>query len=401
MPTLRVLIVIPALGPVYGGPSKIAVELAQALGKLGVSVDVVATNANGAQTLAVPLHTWVLEDGYRLRYFPYGGPGETKLSWTLTQWLWYHVTDYDLVHTIAVFSYSVAAAHLICQIRRVPYVMNPQGMLEPWALSYKSWKKNLYYQFVEKNALQQANAIQALNKSEAEHLHVLGQDFYQNLPLVIVPNGLHWREFERSQSPDLFYSQFPETVGQKIVLFLGRLDPKKGLDLLAPAFRDLRTQFSQAHLVVAGPDNSGFLPTIKQFFADADCLDNVTFTGLVTGSLKAATLAAAGVYVAPSYSEGFSLSILEGMATGLPCVMTVGCNFPEAGMLDAAHVVEANSRAIAAALIHCFANPDAAKEMGDRARQLIKNHYTWDRVATQLIAIYQAILEHKPLPYSL
>ncbi|HZG39964.1 MAG TPA: glycosyltransferase, partial [Nodosilinea sp.] len=127
----------------------------------------------------------------------------------------------------------------------------------------------------------------------------------------------------------------------------------------------------------------------------AKCPDAVTFTGMLTGELKYSALAAVNLYVAPSYSEGFSMSVLEAMASGLPCVITTGCNFPDAARANAAKVVDIQADAIAKALIECLSDPLAAKTMGDRARHLVLNHYTWDRVAAQLIEVYTAILEKK------
>ena len=389
---MKILIVIPALGAVYGGPSKIAVELAQALGSLGISVDIVTTNANGTASLEVPLHTWIPEKYYRVQYFPYWA-GEYKISGSLTRWLLQHVTDYDVVHTIAVFSYPVLAAHWACQLRHVPYVMNPQGMLEPWALSYKGWKKSFYYTLFEKPALQYASAIQMLASTEAERTKPLNI----KAPMVLIPNGIHRQDFEALPEPELFYQKFPNTRNKTLILFLGRVDPKKGLDLLALAFAKAHAQFPQTHLIVAGQDNIGFLPTAQGYFAEAGCLDAVTFTGMLSGSLKYAALAAANVYVAPSYSEGFSMSVLEGMASGLPCVITTGCNFPEAAAAQAAHVVDIDADKIANALIQCLKHPPQAKEMGDCARQLILERYTWEQVASNLSKVYTAILKQEPI----
>lgn len=100
---MKILIAVPSLGSVYGGPSKSIVELAQALNSHSVSVDIVNTNANGYGNLDVPLQTWITETGYRIQYFPYWRAGDYKLSLSLTQWLFQHVTDYDLVHTNAIF----------------------------------------------------------------------------------------------------------------------------------------------------------------------------------------------------------------------------------------------------------------------------------------------------------
>ena len=377
---MKILFVIPALGSVYGGPSQCVLDLAQVLGDRGIELDIVTTTANGATQLNVPTHAWIKEKSYRIQYFPYWNLLDYKLSWSLTHWLFQHVADYDLVHTNAIFSYTNLPAHWACQLYQIPYIMTPHGMLEPWALSYNSWKKKLYFYLFEKLSLQRATAIQALASTEAINLQRLGI----KSPVVIVPNGIHQNNFQNLPNP--------ETRHKMLILFLGRIDPKKGLDLLAAAFKKVHAQFPQTHLIIAGPDNIGFSPTVKRYFAEVNCLEAVTFTGMLTGSLKFAALAAADLYVAPSYSEGFSMSVLEGMASGLPCVITTGCNFPESKIEKAALVVDIDAKHIADALLLCLVNPEEAKQMGDRARQFIFENYTWNNIAYKMEQIYSKIL---------
>ncbi|MER3433512.1 MAG: glycosyltransferase [Leptolyngbya sp. ERB_1_1] len=388
---MKVLIVIPAIGVVYGGTSKLAIELAQSLGKSNLSVDVITTDANGAENLDIPLNTWIDQGSYRIRYFARWKLNEYKFSLSLTTWLFQHINDYDLVHTISLFTYPIALTHWLCRLRRIPYVANPQGMLEPWAMSYKSRKKWLYYSLVEKPTLQTAGAIHMLSQAEAEGLKSLGL----KTPLVIAPNGIHREDFEVLPDPELLYQRFSALRGKTLILFLGRVDPKKGLDLLAKAFSQVHALFPQTHLVIAGPDNTGFLPTAQNFFAEAGCLEAVTFTGILTGTLKYAALSAAQIYVAPSYSEGFSLSVLEGMASGLPCIFTTGCNFPEAAEAQVADVVEIDADAIAQAMQHRLVDRESAKALGQRAHQFILQHYTWDQIAEKLHQAYINILNLK------
>ena len=391
---MKILIVIPSVGKVYGGTSQFVFELAQALGKLSIDVDIITTNANGKTNLEVPLNVWIEETHYRIQYFAYWGWSDYKVSRSMTQWLFQHITDYDLVHTNAIFSLPNLPAYWACKLRQVPYIVTPHGMLEPWALSYKAWKKRLFYALFEKPALNCANAIQMLASTEAEQVKLLGI----KSPLAVVPNGIHHQDFAQLSEPELLYQQFPHTRNKKLILFLGRIDPKKGLDLLAKAFGKVYGQFPQTHLIVAGPDNIDFLPTAKNYFAEANCLDAVTFTGMLTGELKYAALAAASIYVAPSYSEGFSMSVLEGMASGLAAVITTGCNFPEAAQAGAAHVVNIDAEEIATALKNCLQHPEQTKAMGDRARKFIFEQYTWECIAVKLLDIYSAILQQKPIP---
>ena len=380
---MKILIVVPALGDVYGGPSKSVVELAEAIGQSeSCQVDLITTNANGSKFLDVPLFTWIDKNKYRVQFFPRWYSSEYKFSWSLTFWLFQNVRNYDIVHTNAIFSYPVLPAYWACQIHEIPYITTPRGMLEPWALSYKSDKKKLYFTLLEKPALQKAAAIHMLALSEAEGARCLSL----KPPLVVVPNGVHKKDFDSLPSPEILYEQFPDTRNKTLIIFLGRIDPKKGLDLLATAFANVHKLFPEVHLIVAGQDNIGFLASVQEYFIETGCSEAVTFTGMLTGELKYAALAAANIYVAPSYSEGFSMSVLEGMAAGLPCVITKGCNFPEAS--DVSYIVDIDAEQIAWALTSLLQDPIKAKKMGDRARQFILEEYTWDKIASRMIAIY-------------
>jgi len=390
---MKILIINPYLGSSYGGVSKIIINQLQVLGNFDISIDVLTTNANCLEKLEVPLNKWIDYKTYRLQYFNCWYRNDFIVSPSLIKWLFQNVLDYDLVHAHTVFSPLISLSNIICQFHNVPYIMTPHGMLEPWALSYKSQKKQLYFNLFEKHILRKSRVIQASATDEANNLKSLGFEHS-----VVIPNGIQRREFESLPHSDIFYEKYPHTRNKSLILFLGRIDPKKGLDLLAPAFARVHNRFPDTHLVVAGPDSIGFLPTVQKYFAKAECLDAVTFTGMLTGTLKLAALAAANFYVSPSYSEGFSISVLEGMASGLPCVITTGCNFPEAGKSQAAHVVDINTDAIATALIQCLSQPQAAIAMGLRAREFIFQNYTWERSAERLMQVYTAIVNKKPLP---
>ena len=316
--------------------------------------------------LNVPLNIWLNKANYRVKYFSCLHKNDLIFSPPLALWLYQNLNNYDLVHTHTIFAPLISLAHQICRIQNTPYIATPHGMLETWALSYKARKKKYYYSLLEKKALQQASIIQTLASSEAHQVKSLG--FRRS---VIIPHGIHHKEFTTLPSPEIFYQRFPEARNKTSILFLARIDPKKGLDLLAPAFAQAQQKFPNAHLIIAGPDTISFTATAKNYFIEAGCMNAVTFTGMLTGSLKLAALAASTIYVAPSYSEGFSMSVLEGMASGLPSVITTGCNFPEAAANKVARVVNINADDISNALISFLSNPLAARAMGERARQFI------------------------------
>ena len=381
---------IPALGTVYGGPSKMLPLLAAALGRRGLSVDLVTTDANGAETLDVPVGCWTQKDGYRLRYFRRLGRTEYKVSVSLVAWLTRHVAEYDLVHVHSDFNFPVLTTAVTCRWRNVPYLLTPHGMLEPWALGYKAWKKRLYYQWIERPlVLRGARALHALNRSEAANIEALEL----GPPVVVLPNGVDPSEavVRDPAQAEVFLKRFPIARGKTVILFLHRIDQKKGLNILAEAYHRVRVRFPQTHLIVAGPETRGFTVTARGFFEAAGCADAVTFTGMLEGEDKKGAFAAASVFVAPSYSEGFSMSVLEAMAAGLPCVLSEGCNFPEAGAAGAARIVPTgNADAFAAALNDFLSDPATMQPMGLLARKMVLSSYTWPKIAAR----FDAILSH-------
>ena len=381
---MKILLLIPSLGAIYGGTSKTPPALAAAVGRRGWSVDLVTTDADGAGNLDVRCGRWIEREDYRVRYFSRLGRTEFKPSWSLLAWLWRNVRDYDLVHINSDFNFPVLAGAVACRLRRVPYLLTPHGMLEPWALSYKARKKRWYYEWIERPVvLRGARALHALNRSEAANLEALKL----GPPAIVLPNGIDPFEAatrDPAKETEIFFDRFPELRGKTLILFLHRVDPKKGLDVLANAWRQVRGRFPQTHLVVAGPETNGYTATVQGFFEAAGCADAVTFTGLLEGNVKHGALAAASVFVAPSYSEGFSMSVLEAMAAGLPCVLTEGCNFPEAGAAGAARIVPTGDAGrFAAELCDLLDRPEVAQTMGARARALVLGGYTWPAVAEQ------------------
>lgn len=389
MSKMRVLMITPYLSPVYGGISKVVKEVIEGLARQNLSIDLLTTNADLSLSSDVLVDKWIDGQNYRIRYCSSTYKNDFIISFSLVSWLWQNINHYDLVHTHTIFSPLMSVVFSICRLKKIPYIITPHGMLEPWAINYKKNKKQIYYQLWEKSNLNHAIAIQGIASVETQNIKSLSLI----PPNFCVQNGIHKEDFLSFPTVDIFYQKFPETKNKTIILFLGRIDPKKGLDLLATAFAKVRQKYPHTHLVIAGPDNIGFLPTAKNYFAELNCLDSVTFTGMLTGEMKYSALATANIYVAPSYSEGFSMSILEGMASGLPCIFTTGCNFPEAQEAKVAHVVDINSESIEKALLDCLQNPTAAKQMGLKAKEFILENYTWDEIAKKLIQVYEEILK--------
>ncbi|MEJ7709654.1 MAG: glycosyltransferase [Pyrinomonadaceae bacterium] len=388
---MKILHVIPSMGPAYGGPSKGLQELSTALSAVGVSIDVATTNADGPDSLRVPLGVAVEEKGVNTYYFPRQGRGSFVFSWPLTQWLWRHQSGYDLVHVHTIFAYPTLAASRIAQRRRVPYVVTPHGMVEPWCLNYKSWKKQPYMKLIEQQTLSMATALHALVSQEEVNLRAL--DLVN--PTFVLPNGVNLSEFSALPPKQLFAANFPQAHGRKIILFLGRIDPKKGLDHLVNSFAEILQEapHEKPLLVIAGPDLVGYGDEVKSLIEEKGLTQNVLFTGMLTGEIKLAAFSAADVFVLPSRSEGFSMAVLEALAAGCPVVITEACNFPELAADGAGRVIKTDAGELTRVLLELLQSDDLRREMGEQGKQLMRREYSWPIIAARLGHVYQDILE--------
>ncbi len=296
------------------------------------------------------------------------------------------VESADGVHIHGIWEeYCSIASHLARQAGK-PYLVAAHGMLEGWALRQKRLKKVLYSLLVERSNLRDATCLQALTTVEVEDYRRFG---LRN-PVAVVPNGV---DVPAGITADLFLESFPELKGQRLALFLGRLHPKKGLDILCRAWARIHRGLPGARLVIAGPDFEGARAATEALVDKLNLRRSVTFTGMLEAGRKWSALAAADVFVLPSYSEGFSAATLEALGMGVPAVVTRQCNFPEIAEWRCGAVVEAETRPVEGGLGRILsANPGDTLAMRANARRLIAERYTWDSVGRRISQVYEWIL---------
>jgi glycosyltransferase involved in cell wall biosynthesis len=265
----------------------------------------------------------------------------------------------------------------MCRRLGKPYLYSAHGMLEPWALNEGKWKKRAYLAAVELPALRGAVGLRALTRAEnADYRRVgLGN------PVRIIPNGI---DIPEASSPRPFLEAFPHLASRRLVLFLSRIHPKKGIDLLCRAWARLEKSLPDAHLVVAGPDNGDTLAGLIELVRHLDIDRRVTFTGLLRGPVKWSALAAATVFVLPSHSEGFSMAILEALGSGLPCLVSRNCHFPEITEQGCGWEIDPNEEQIANSLGHALGmKPDSLAKMARNGRALVAGHFTWTAIGSR------------------
>lgn len=302
----------------------------------------------------------------------------------------------SVIHAHGLWMHAGVMAQRCARRARCPRVVSPHGMLEPWALRNSRWKKRLAAWLFENKNLRSADCLHALCSAEAENFRRYG---LRN-PIAIIPNGVSLADLARPRLPSQNLSR-AELAGsdQKILLFLSRLHPKKGLENLLQAWQTLAADFSDWRLVIAGAGDAAYETKLKSLVQTLHLSSRVVFIGPVYGAAKSELLAASAAFVLPSYSEGFSMAVLEAAAAGLPIMLTPECNFPELVGARAALETAPEIHAIAAQLRKLLKLSTAEREaMGARGRALIERHYTWPVLSAQMCQVYQWLLGRTARP---
>ena len=304
------------------------------------------------------------------------------------------VTSAEIVHFHGLWQAQTRLGARAAIKARVPYLVAAHGMAEPWALRHKYWKKRIYLAMVEARRLRGASCLHALSRPEIGHLRAIAPW----TPIGFVPNGVDLGAFDDQPARSVLEDEYPELRGKFVLLFFARLHVKKGLDLLAEALRRIAPDRPDLHILLAGNDEGAWTPFCSRM-AEFGLSGRFTYLGHVSGEGARRAWAAADAFVLPSYSEGFSMAILEAMACRLPCLITTACHFPEAAAADAAITVEPTRDGVTRGLRELLErDPSERAELGEDGRRLVERDYTWERQAHRLAAIYDWLAGGGPRP---
>jgi poly(glycerol-phosphate) alpha-glucosyltransferase len=303
---------------------------------------------------------------------------------------------FDVYHGHGIWEMPVHYMAVSARRRECPYVIAPRGMLEPWALNLSRWKKRVAGWAFQNRDLRRADCLHALNRSEVESLRRYRLDG----PVAVVGNGVDVPDVAQLASlKGVLADVLPESRGRPVALFLSRLHPKKGLLPLLDAWREIHRQFPDWLLVVAGPDQQGHRAEAERRVGELELDDAVAFSGPLYGAQKHAAYSASELFVLPSFSEGFSMAVLEAMGAGLPVLITPGCHFPQVDSEAAGVIVEPQAQSVATGLHDLISLPESERrQMGARGRRLVETEYTWSRVAERMLEVYEWLLGRRSVP---
>ena len=392
---MKVLHIIPSVAAVRGGPSQAVIEMVRGLRSQDVDAEIVTTNDNGKDLLDVPLYelTDRLEEyaNVPIRFFPRFSPNinavrEFAFSGALTTWLWQHITEYDLVHVHAIFSYASTIAMAIARIKNVPYINRPLGQLCEWSLQQSKLRKQIYLNVIERSNLLHSKLLHFTAEQEKTEFNQLGL----NILNFILPHGVYVPTpilDAKTQVRKILHI----TDQRPIILFMSRIHPKKGLEYLILALSKLKEY--NFVLVIAGSGAPDYVNQIKDLLKTHDICDRTHMIGFVKSETKNLYLQGADIFALTSHSENFGIAAIEALAAGTPVLITDGVAIaPMVKEQAIGYVTKLDVEAIASIIQEFFDHPDIAKQKGDRATLYIAEHYSWAKITRRLMAVYENLL---------
>jgi glycosyltransferase involved in cell wall biosynthesis len=363
---MRVLLIVASLRPETGGPARSVPGLANALADRGVEVHVWSPDV--PEILPGPV-----------RFICHRG----KLEEILDQ-----IKELDLIHDNGLW---LPMNHWVAREskrRGIPRIVSPRGMLEPWALNQKKWKKRSAWWIYQRRDLHSAAMLHATAESEFRQFKRLG------LPCAVatIPNGVEMPEHRgRLSVVDCRHGE------QRTALFLSRIHSKKGLPLLVDAWA--RVKPAGWRMVVAGPDENYHRTEVEALVKSAGLSGEWDFCGALEGEEKRGMYEKADLFILPTYSENFGIAVAEAMAHGLPVITTHGAPWKLLEEEQCGWWVSVSVDGIAAALDDAtHRRPEELTAMGARGQVVVAERFSWDRIAGEFVECYRWILGERKRP---
>lgn len=380
---MRIIHVINTLQASDGGPPVVAAALAIAQARLGHDVHLLTyaggpDNTDGRGVLrgitdSALVHLHTVERTSLARWWPH------RANAALARL----IPGADAVHIHGVWPTICLGAGRVCRRTGVRYVVLPHGSLNDWTLAERAMKKKVALAVAFRSFVASAAWVHATSEYEARCVRNGG--FHTQVK--VFPPGIDAALLGPPPAADAFARRQPILAGGRYVVFVARLHPGKGADLLVEAIALLRSRGTDLHAVIAGPD-AGAKANIEAAIARTGTADRVHLVGPLWGAEKIEALAGALAFCLPSKGESFGMSIAEALAVGTPVVISAGCHFDQAERAGAGIIVDRTPGAIAEALSRLAANESMRQRCGAAGRALVAERYTWPTVAERIIDAY-------------
>lgn len=389
---MRILHLVASVGQSSGGLGPVALGFAREQYALGHETTIWCLDSPVEASEVA--RTWGLEG--RIVTSPVLGPSVIGYSPVAERMAGSDAGDrYDILHQHGIWMANSRVTNRWRATFKRPTVVAPHGTLKAYALRRSAWKKRLAALTYEIKNLRAASCLHATSSAEATSLRQYGLDH----PIAIIPDGIPETWIQGQGNCDRFRSRFSIPSNRRLLLFLSRIHPIKGLPLLFEAMVSIPRQLTDWQLVVAGPDEVGHRRELDLLLEKLEIGNWAQFVGPLFESDKRDAFAAADLFVLPTHSENFGIVVAEALGAGVPVLTTRGAPWEELQTYRCGWWVEVNTEAIRAALLDAIQRPkEELKAMGQRGRALVAEHYTWPLVAQKSLMLYQWLLGRAERP---
>jgi glycosyltransferase involved in cell wall biosynthesis len=392
---MRLLFVTPYYKPayVYGGPVRSIPALCESLAAMGANVTVHTTDANGRGSLSAAASGQKHLNGVEVRYFRRRGTRTYYYSSDLARACLRDARHFDLIYVFSNWCYPLLPACRAARSASVPCVVSPRTSFMSEAWKRKRLKKLIYHLLVERASINSAAALHYTSTFELEQsrwLRLKPRAF-------VIPNPVDRTEFQRKQARGGFRRKHGIPDDLPVILCLGRLEHRKGLDLTLTGFAGMPS--GGARLVIAGPDEDGQLARLRLLAQNLGIEGRVVFTGMLDSAQRIQAFADADIFLLTSRSENFGVAVVEAMAAGLPVIVSnlVGIA-PEISRFGAGITVALDPRAISTALTTLASSPCMRHALGIRGVQLAGTLFDPRAVAQKMMERFHSIIAACPRP---
>ena len=380
---MKVIYISPSFYPavIYGGPIFSTYHTCNNLNKLDVDVAVCTTNANGDNRLNVKTGVYLYDLGFPVKYYNDLIVGRFSLSFLFM--IWRDILSADIIHVQSIFSLPTPISLFYAWFFKRKVALSPRGSLGSWCLHKKSILKKIWLKILIKPFLK--NVIWHAT-SEQEKNEIIRM--FNNQNVRVIPNGIDLGELSSSKvNVNYFFDSFGVKFPTKIVVSMGRLEKKKGFDILIRAIYTLIHQGHDIHLFVAGPDY-GELCNLTSLCRSLCIEDKVTFVGHIDGDEKVSFLGAADIFAMPSHNENFGNVYAEALACGTPIVASTNTPWQDVEKFRCGRWVDNTVEATAAAILALLSEDRLT--LKENSQNFI-NKFSWHNVANEFKKLYQEL----------
>jgi len=378
---LRIVQVIASINEATGGTAVSVTGLAASLARQGERSSIVALDYPrlGPLRPAGPAEVHLQPASFLARHCGGFSPAFLRLLARVAR-------DADIVHNHGLWLFPNRYARIAAERAGVALVTSPRGMLEPWSRNRARLKKLIAWQLYESANVRGATAFHATSDEEARSIRACGV----RAPIAVIPNGVGAPTSLTGARAAELRASLPGVGQKRYVLFLSRLHPKKGLELLLDAWRLIHDELRDVHLLIAGSDRTGYRATLEAKARDLGISDSVTFAGWIDGDLKGAAFANAEVFVLPSFSENFGTVVAEALSHGLPVITTTATPWKELAERRCGWCIDIGVAPLARSLREALtlSSHDRA-EFAERGRALVRDRFSWERIASDMVTFYR------------